>query len=152
MAGRGNPVRLLVVDDDVSFVTFVCTALEKLGVAADVALSGNDAERRLESAHFAGVLLDLKLPDVPGLEVLRGLRNRGDLTPVVVLTGAGTVMDAVEAMKLGALEFLEKPVRMAELTSAVQLLLSAGSPAARQPGPAGRPSCQRRDRGVPVCC
>jgi len=124
MAGTGDSVRLLVVDDDVSFVTFVGTALEKLGVAADVALTGNDAGLRLKKEAFGGVLLDLNLPDMPGLDVLRTIRHGGDLTPVVVLTGAGTVATAVEAMKLGVVDFLEKPVRLAKLTTVVDSLRS----------------------------
>ena len=75
MAGTGDSVRLLVVDDDVSFVTFVGTALEKLGVAADVALTGNDAGLRLKKEAFGGVLLDLNLPDSLGLDVLRTMRR-----------------------------------------------------------------------------
>jgi len=124
MADTGDSVRLLVVDDDVSFVTFVCTALEKRGVAADVALTGNDAGLRLKKEAFGGVLLDLNLPDMPGLDVLRTMRHGGDLTPVVVLTGAGTVATAVEAMKLGVVDFLEKPVRLAKLTTVVDSLRS----------------------------
>jgi len=75
MADTGDSVRLLVVDDVVSFVTFVCTALEKLGVAADVALTGNDAGLRLKKEAFGGVLLDLNLPDLLGLDVLRTMRR-----------------------------------------------------------------------------
>lgn len=91
-------------------------------MGADVALTGSCAERRLKSERFAGVLLDLNLPDQRGVDVLRVIRNRGDLTPVVVLTGAGTIPAVVEAMKLGVLELLEKPVRLAQLETVVQLL------------------------------
>lgn len=118
-------MRLLVVDDDVSFVTFVCRALEKQSVEVEVALTGTDAVRRLQSKRFAGVLLDLSLPDMHGLDVLRTMRRRGDLTPVVVLTGAGTVVGAVEAMKLGALDLLEKPVHPDGLSTVVHSLRSS---------------------------
>jgi CheY-like chemotaxis protein len=131
-----NVRRVLVVDDDPSFVTFVCAAIEKLDARARVAVTGLDAIRDLGHGAWDGVLLDLRLPDVDGLEVLRVLRERGDPVPVVVVTGAGSVLAAVEAMRLGAVDFLEKPVRLTDLRKAVLALLSVqqpNSPTAQQP-------------------
>lgn len=119
--------RVLVVDDDLSFVTFVCAALEKLNVRPEVSPTGSDAVRQLASGRWSGVLLDLRLPDIDGLEILRSLRQRGDFVPVVVLTGAGSIPAAVEATKLGAVDFLEKPVRLPVLARAVEQLLTSAS-------------------------
>lgn len=118
----------LVVDDDMSFTAFICAALEKLAVRPDVAYSGAEALSRLRRHEYSGVLLDLKLPDIPGLDVLRAIRQRGDRVPVVVLTGAGSVPSAVEAMQLGAQNFLEKPVRLTQLSAIVQALSAAQPP------------------------
>ncbi|GMV23793.1 MAG: hypothetical protein AMXMBFR57_37420 [Acidimicrobiia bacterium] len=118
---------MLLVDDDPTFVRFVCRALEKLGVRPDVALTGQDALRRFETGQWAGVLLDLRLPDIGGLEVLRRMRDAGRPEPVIVLTGAGDVPAAVAAMKLGALDFVEKPLIGSMLEMVVEQLLTNGS-------------------------
>lgn len=123
--------KLLVVDDDVSFVGFVTAALGKLEVRSEAALSGADALTRLARHQYSGVLLDLKLPDIPGIEVLRALRRVGDGVPVVVVTGAGNVPVAVEAMRLGALHFLEKPVRWSDLSAVVSAMRPTGPPVHR---------------------
>jgi ActR/RegA family two-component response regulator len=134
MAALADSHRILVVDDDVSFTGVICAALERLAVRADVAVTGSEAMRKLGCGAYAGLLLDLQLPDTPGLSVLRKIRQRGDPVRVVVLTGAASVTSAVEAMKLGAVDFLEKPVRPAQLSEIVRTLLSAESLVARQPG------------------
>jgi DNA-binding response OmpR family regulator len=109
-----------------SCLTFISEALERLGLVPEVAFGGNDGLRRLACGGVVGVLLDLRLPDLHGLDVLRTLRRRGDPVPVVVLTGFGNVPDAVEAMRLGALDFLMKPVSAQSLAEAVDRLRVAG--------------------------
>ena len=123
-----NPpqARLLVVDDDFSFLTFACAVIEQMRVRADVAMSGADALRRLDSESFAGVLLDLRLPDIDGLDVLREIRTGGNAVPVVMLTGAGTIPTAVEAMRLGVETFIEKPIPRDVLIQTVEALLAGG--------------------------
>jgi CheY-like chemotaxis protein len=117
--------RVLVVDDDLTFVRFVSSAIENLGIATGVALTGVDALQRLAQGGWAGVLLDLKLPDIHGVEVLRRLRERGDFVPVVVLSGAASVRATVEAMTLGAVNVLEKPIRLPALALVIEQLLTS---------------------------
>lgn len=104
-----DPGRVLVVDDDASFRFAMKKALRRLGYDVDEAAGGREAVARLTSSEPAdAALLDLRMGDLDGLDVLR--RTSGTTTRVVVLTGHGSVEAAVEAMKLGAFSFLEKPV------------------------------------------
>ncbi|MCB9529566.1 MAG: sigma-54-dependent Fis family transcriptional regulator [Myxococcales bacterium] len=111
-----NPetLRVLLIDDDDPFRAAMAKALRRRGFEVEPLAGGLDAVealRREPPAHAA--VLDLRMPDIDGLEVLR--RTPGRRVPVVVLTGHGTVPDAVEAMRLGAYTFLTKPVDAADL-------------------------------------
>ncbi len=102
--------RILIVDDEPNVRLVFRTALATLGAEITVAEDGESALDRLERQSFDLVLLDLKMPHVDGMETLRRLRERGDDTPVVIVTAHGDVPHAVEAMKLGAIDFLSKPL------------------------------------------
>lgn len=128
MSATSAANRVLVVDDDPTFVTSISTVIEEMGVLADVSSTGSDALQRLVDGRWSGVLLDLSLPDIHGLEVLRNLRERGDFVPVVIMTGAASVRAAVEATKLGALDFLEKPVRLETLAHSIEQMLALAYP------------------------
>ncbi len=104
-----EPGRVLVVDDDASFRFAMKKALRRLGYEVEEAAGGREAVALLTRGEPAdAALLDLRMGDLDGLDVLR--RSSGTSTRVVVLTGHGSVEAAVEAMKLGAFSFLEKPV------------------------------------------
>jgi DNA-binding response OmpR family regulator len=102
--------RILIVDDEPNVRLMFRTALATLGAEIAVAEDGESALDRLERQSFDLVMLDLKMPQVDGMETLRRLRERGDDTPVVIVTAHGDVPHAVEAMKLGAIDFLSKPL------------------------------------------
>jgi two-component system response regulator FlrC len=102
--------RLLVVDDDEGLRSFLESALSSEGHDVTLAVDGADALRKLDAATFDLVLTDLKMPGVDGLEVLRHIRAEHGGTQVILLTAFGTVETAVEAMKEGACDFLQKPV------------------------------------------
>jgi two-component system, NtrC family, response regulator HydG len=107
--------RILVVEDRDSLRKMLAHTLVGDGYDVETAANGEVACALLAAQTFALVLTDLKLPGVSGIEVLRAARAASPAVPVLVMTGFGTVQSAVEAMKLGALDFLEKPVDVEDL-------------------------------------
>ena len=102
-------MRALVVDDDYDVRTFLAGVLAKQGVTVATAGSGAEAMAVLGREEFDVVLLDLRLLDASGLDVLRWARGAEIDTEFIVLTGHAEVETAVEAMRLGAYDFLAKP-------------------------------------------
>jgi DNA-binding NtrC family response regulator len=114
---------ILLVDDESSFRTLVGRELERSGHA--VAGAGNLAEARQELLQrgFDVVLLDVRMPDGSGLELLPEIRERWPATEVIMLTAFGTVEEAIRAMKHGAYDFLTKPCKLAELEAVLEKAL-----------------------------
>ncbi len=112
--------RLLIVEDRDSLRRMLERALGEEGYEVAAAADGRAGIRLLGERAFDFVLTDLKLPDVSGLEVLEASRTAQPRAPVVVLTGYGTVGTAVEAMKLGAYDFLEKPLEIDDLSRLIE--------------------------------
>jgi CheY-like chemotaxis protein len=110
--------RILIVDDDRQVGKYFRQFLAREGIATDLAVTGHDARAYLLNI-YRGIFLDLHLPDVDGIELLRDLRSAGNPSPVVVVTGYASVTHAVDAMKLGALDFILKPVRATDLSRVV---------------------------------
>ncbi|HXO29632.1 MAG TPA: sigma-54 dependent transcriptional regulator [Thermoanaerobaculia bacterium] len=111
--------RILLVEDRDSLRRLLARALADDGYEVAAASTGGDAVRLLGERPFDLVLTDLKLPDRSGLEVLAASRQSQPRVPVVVLTGYGSIGAAVEAMKLGAHDFLEKPLELPDLARLV---------------------------------
>jgi DNA-binding NtrC family response regulator len=122
------PGRVLIVEDRDSLRRMLATALGQEGYEVESAADGGEGIRRVEERPFDLVLTDLKLPGASGLEVLAAARRAQPRVPVVVLTGYGTVAAAVEAMKLGAYDFLEKPVDIDELARLLAGAIGGGEP------------------------
>src|ERR1700710_2122064 len=105
-ASRG---RILVIDDEIDIRESLETLLEMEGYEIDLAQNGMEGERRLEQRAYDLVLLDLMMPEKSGMEVLRDVRERDRHTPIFMITAFGTVEAAVQAVKLGANDYLAKP-------------------------------------------
>ena len=118
-----SAAHILVVEDRESLRRMLERALEQEGYRVSTCADGEQAADRLAEESFDLVLTDLKLPGMSGIEVLRASREAQPRLPVVVLTAFGTVGTAVEAMKLGAADFLEKPVEIEDLFRRVESLL-----------------------------
>src|SRR5215831_12068314 len=101
---------LLIVDDEPNILSTLRRALELEGYAVEVAGSGRVALDKLRAHTFDGVLLDVAMPEMDGLAVLRALRQNDPELPVMMMSGNATLATAVEATKLGACDFLEKPL------------------------------------------
>jgi CheY-like chemotaxis protein len=121
---RRNP-SVLLVDDDQSIVEVFTRALGSQGIQLVCALDGRRALTVAHSGSFNLWLLETKLPDLHGLDVVRELRADGYKTPFIVVSRAATVQIAVEATKLGAWGVLEKPARLSELGRMVRSALAS---------------------------
>jgi DNA-binding NtrC family response regulator len=104
-----SPVHILVVDDERNIRNNLGMVLEAEGYKVNTASNGDDALLRVKEGRYDIVFVDIQMPKMDGLELLGYLRGLRPKMPVVMLTAYGTVSRAVEAMKLGAVDFLEKP-------------------------------------------
>ncbi|HSL17687.1 MAG TPA: response regulator [Methylomirabilota bacterium] len=111
--------KVLLVDDEEEFVETLAERMRTRGMEVATTNSGADALERVDAEDFDVVVLDLKMPGIDGMEALERIKRRRPDIQVVLLTGYATVEKGVEAIKLGALEFLEKPVDLASLTDAI---------------------------------
>jgi len=118
--------RILVVDDEAGIRSTLSGILEDEGYQIASAGTAAEAALRLGSESFDAVLLDLWLPDRDGLELLSELREQSFLPPVIVISGHGTVDTAVQAIRLGAYDFLEKPLALSRVVVTVQNALERG--------------------------
>lgn len=117
---------ILVVDDEKNIRMTMVHALEMSGFHVESAITGEEALLMLKASAFDLVFLDLKMPGMDGIEVLRRTKQSWPMVRVVVITAHGTVDNAVEAMKLGAADFIQKPFtpeEIRELTKSVLLPL-----------------------------
>jgi len=112
--------RVLLVDDEVEFVETLAERLRARDLSVHEAHSGEEAIQNANERPHDAILLDLAMPGLNGLETLQILLQIRPDAQVILLTGRATVKDGVEAMKLGALDLLEKPVEIDELVERIQ--------------------------------
>ena len=116
-------MRILLVEDDKAVASFVRKGLESEQYAVDVSWNGEEAQTLVGEANFDLVILDLVLPKVDGLEVLKQIRGRRPSPPVLILSGRARVEDRVKGLDLGADDYLTKPFSFTELSARVRALL-----------------------------
>jgi DNA-binding response OmpR family regulator len=119
-------MRLLVVEDNPALGRSVEGAFRAKGYAVDLVESGESADSALHTQDYDLVILDLGLPDLDGLEVLRRLRGRKSRVPVLVLTARDGIQDRVQGLNLGADDYLCKPFAVAELEARAGALIRRG--------------------------
>jgi DNA-binding response OmpR family regulator len=116
-------VKLLVVEDEERIASFLEKGLAAHGYGVEWAKTGQEALQRGIDPDISLVVLDLKLPDLDGLDVLAGLRARGATIPVLILSARGQVDDRVRGLDLGADDYLAKPFAFEELLARVRAQL-----------------------------
>ena len=111
------PINILVVDDEKDFVEMISLRLKEEGNNVTGVYSGKEALDTLvkEEGFYDVVLLDIKMPGMDGIETLREIKRQSPLAEVILLTGHGSIDTAVEGMKLGAFDYLNKPANFDEL-------------------------------------
>ena len=119
-------MRLLVVEDNPALGRSVESAFRAKGYAVDLVDGGESADAALRTQAYDLVILDLGLPDLDGLEVLRRLRGRRSRVPVLVLTARDGIQDRVQGLNLGADDYLCKPFAVAELEARAGALIRRG--------------------------
>ena len=107
--------RVLLVDDEEEFVSALSERLMLRGIEVDSALNGEEALARLVEKEFEVVILDVMMPGLGGLEVLRQINSTHPDTQVILLTGHGSTREGIEGMRLGAFDYLIKPVDIEEM-------------------------------------
>src|ERR687884_902649 len=112
--------RLLVAEDEANLRLVLQKELQRLGFRVDVVPDGEAALRRLEEGNVDVLLSDINMPRIDGMELLRRVRERPNPPEVIMLTGHATVETAIEAMKLGAYDYLTKPYHITELDALVK--------------------------------
>jgi DNA-binding NtrC family response regulator len=107
--------RVLLVDDEADFLATLAQRLEMRGLKVKTAGSGEDALAVVESEDFDLIILDLSMPGIDGIETLKRIKANNPDVETIMLTGQGSVRTSIQAMKLGAEDFLQKPVNISEL-------------------------------------
>jgi DNA-binding NtrC family response regulator len=117
---------ILIVDDDAVIRDALAEAIRDLGHEARVAASGNAALKQLDVERIHAAFLDLRMPGMDGLELLRRIRSRDEPPIVTVLTAYATAANTIEAMRLGAFDHLTKPIGRADIAQVVARMLAVG--------------------------
>ena len=120
-------MRLLLAEDEKSLSKAVCALLERSHYSVDTAFDGKEALEYLECGHYDGVILDIMMPVMDGITVLKKIRDKGNLVPVIMLTAKSEVDDKVEGLDLGANDYLTKPFAARELLARVRAMLRTGT-------------------------
>jgi len=121
-----NRIRLLLVDDEEGFVNVIANRLGKRGIDTEKALSGTDGIQALRKQDFDVAVLDLKMEDMDGIEVLKIFKKMVPEMPVIMLTGHGSERAAREGIEQGAFDYLSKPCELQDLVGKIREAISKG--------------------------
>ncbi len=117
-----KPYSLLIVDDEEQFANILAMRLNLRGCDCEVCYNGQDAIDIIQEKNFDLVLLDLRLPDIYGTDVLAGIKEINAKIPVIIVTAHGTEKDRQLCIQLGAYAFMHKPLNIEELTPILKKL------------------------------
>ena len=124
MKEKVEPVKLLMIDDEQDFLESAAAALGRRGFDVRVARDGRSALDLVEHESFDAIVLDLKMPGLDGVEVFRRLMTLTPGTPVLMLTGHGSIESAFETSKRGIADYLEKPCDLEDLAAHIKTAIA----------------------------
>jgi DNA-binding response OmpR family regulator len=113
-------VKILLVDDEAEFASTLAERLELRGYRVTIANDGEEALQIVQDDPPQVVILDVRMPGLGGLEVLKRIKMEHRGLPVILLTGVGSTKDGIQGMQLGAFDYLMKPIRIEELTEKIR--------------------------------
>ena len=111
--------KVLLVDDELDFTQVLSERMKNRGVDVDTAASGREALEKARGTSYDAIILDLSMPEMDGIETLRHLLGDNPDLQVILLTGYATLQKGIEAVKLGAMDFLEKPAEIQKLIDTI---------------------------------
>lgn len=111
--------KILLIDDEQDFLTIMSERMEARNMMVSTASSAKEGLEKVATGNFDAVILDLMMPEIDGIETLKLLKEKNPDLAVILLTGHATIKQGIEAMKLGALDLLEKPADMNALTEKI---------------------------------
>jgi len=112
--------KILLIDDELDFLSAMAERMEAREMTVSTASSAKEGLEKALAGSFDAVILDLRMPEMDGIETLRRLKEKNPDLEVILLTGHATIKDGIEAMKLGALDLLEKPADINTLTEKIK--------------------------------
>ena len=115
-------MRLLLAEDEIELSKALCTILKHNNYSVDAALNGREALEAGLSGSYDGIILDLMMPELDGMSVLRELRAADVTTPILILTAKGELEDKIEGLDAGADDYLSKPFQMGELLARIRAM------------------------------
>jgi two-component system, OmpR family, response regulator len=143
-------MRILIAEDETSLAQNISRSLLTFGYVPELAVDGEDAWFKGSTEAYAAIVLDLGLPKLDGISVLKRWRQEGILTPVVILSARGTWAERVEGIDSGADDYLPKPFQMQELVSRLRALIRRSSGHAQSVIDSGAIQIDMRSRSISV--
>jgi DNA-binding response OmpR family regulator len=122
-----DDMRILVVEDDAKIASFVMKGLKQSGFAVDHAAEGGEGLQQARSGSYDAMVLDLMLPGIDGLSILRKVRQEGIRSPVIILSARASVDDRIKGLQAGGDDYLTKPFAFSELLARIQALIRRAS-------------------------
>ena len=116
-------MRLLIIEDNIELSNYMKLGLEKLGFQVDTANDGQTGDEKLYVNTYDAVLLDLNLPDIDGLDLLKAIRVKDNQVPVLIITARDEVKDRALGLDLGADDYIVKPFQLIELRARIQAVI-----------------------------
>ena len=112
--------KVLLVDDEGDFLDTLSERMRDRGMSVSTTTSAEEALKKVDAESYDAIVLDLMMPEMDGLELLKAIKRKKPELQVILLTGYATVGKGIEAMKLGAVDFLEKPADLKVLTEKIK--------------------------------